>query len=146
MGHFNVSFAYLVAHFKPINFLLKKSPPCLYIRSLDKDSQKTALNLVNRSAGNARQIVHLWVGLRCSSPASGLSTLLILLWPSQFIPSNHQNLSPGDCPGELLGRPPCLLNGLLFEMDKEHPEQVSHSPLKEKECDPVSVWKGYREH
>lgn len=54
MGHFHVSFAYLVAHFKPINFSQKKKtlPVCLYIHSLDKDSQKTALNLVNPSAGN----------------------------------------------------------------------------------------------
>lgn len=55
MGHFHVSFAYLVAHFKPINFSLKKKktlPVCLYIHSLDKDSQKTALNLVNPSVGN----------------------------------------------------------------------------------------------
>lgn len=36
-GHFNVSFAYLVAHFKPINFLLKKkkpTPPCLFVHTL----------------------------------------------------------------------------------------------------------------
>lgn len=32
-GHFNVSFAYLVAHFKPINFLLKKKQqkPSLFV-------------------------------------------------------------------------------------------------------------------
>lgn len=51
LGHFNVSFAYLVAHFKPINFLLIKcvltpfvpAPVCLYLHSCDKESQRTAL-------------------------------------------------------------------------------------------------------
>lgn len=50
-GYFNVSFADLVAHFKPINFLLKKKkktlPVCLYIHFPDKDSHKIASNLVN---------------------------------------------------------------------------------------------------
>lgn len=51
VGHFNVSFADLVAHFKPINFLLKKPlPVCLYIHCPDKDSHKTASNLLNPSA------------------------------------------------------------------------------------------------
>lgn len=52
VGHFNVSFAYLVAHFKLINFLLMKCvlPPfvpatvCLYLHSCDKESQRNALS------------------------------------------------------------------------------------------------------
>lgn len=58
VGHFNVSFADLVAHFKPINFLLKKKkttlPVCLYIHCPDKDSHKSAPNLLNPSAENSQ--------------------------------------------------------------------------------------------